>query len=218
MILLNRLKRLRFASTVLWCIGVLLTANFVISANNFTWYWWIPIIVGSGGLQFVITEIESALFTGNIPLPWSEQATQRTKWIFISSITVLLFDVLLQLGGVGIFLRYIGDSTSGDILRDNFGMTEQAISIISIIFILLLALLAAVGSEVLKMYADFIEDRFRPKLTEIRSEANRPRIQEQIRPSHPQEQVQQPNRLQAAIDAAVNSNVDNLSLQKRNKK
>lgn len=204
---MERLKRLRLASTVLWCIGVLLTANFVISANEFSWYWWAPIILASGGLQFVVTEIESALFTGNIPLPWSEIATQKTKWIFVSSIIVLLFDILIQLGGVGIFLRYVKESASGDVLRSSFGMTENAISILSVIFIVLLALLTAVGSEVLKMYADYVESSYRPKLNEHR-------IVDPVRKVI----EEQPNRVQVAVDAAVKSKIDNLSLNSRRQK
>lgn len=139
-------------------MGIALTVHFILSAKNLT-AWWIPVvIVLCVCTQYVFTELESALFSGKIPAPWSENATAKTKWIWSGAVTILLTDVFINIGGVGYVATFIRDSDTGKVLKTEFGSSDGMLKLLTSLIILVLALFVAIGPELLRIYAELSEN------------------------------------------------------------
>lgn len=109
-------------------------------------------------LQYGITKFESAIFSGSIAPPWSDRATTKTTSVWVGAVFVLLMDLVINLGGVGTVANFLKASATGDVLKNNFGANETALNIITGLIIIALAFLFAVGSELLKIYAETLEE------------------------------------------------------------
>lgn len=154
----GKVFRLQVARYVAFALSVVFTALFVISATDERRIWmWLIITVGATGVQYVFTEIESSLFSGKLPAPWNKDATTATNWVYTFATAVLLFDMLLQLGGVGTFIGYVEKSMTGDILSNDFRLSVDTIRYIKLFMIALLSLLSATGSEIFGMYITYIQ-------------------------------------------------------------
>lgn len=154
----NKSEELRLAAKILWFIGVALTSNFILSSINnehVILYGIVPVVCML--VQYAVTKITSAIFSGAIPPPWSKRAKTNTSWIWIGAVIILIMDVFINLGGVGEIARLITNSDSGDVMRNEFGASDSSLKAITGIFIIMLALLVAIGPELCYMYADIIE-------------------------------------------------------------
>jgi hypothetical protein len=155
----TRADELRSAAQILWHGGIALSTIYVKSAlPDLPGWTLIPIYLVCMALQYAVTLIESAVFSGSIPPPWSARATTKTSYIWVGASIVLLMDLLVNLGGVGTVANFLKDSATGDVLKNNFSASDTALNIIAGLMIIALAFLFAVGSELLKMYAETIED------------------------------------------------------------
>lgn len=199
----TKAQELRLAANILLFFGIVLTTNYVLSAKEYKWIVWPLVFVVCAAVQYVVTKIESALFSGSIPAPWSKLRSTRTTWIWVGAVIVLMMDILINLGGVGVIARFVKLSTSGEVLTNEFGATESGLSIITGLMILSLALLVAIGPELLKLFADIQETSL--EFTEIRSELPRLRQPEVERPAQVTP-VTPSDDIQAALTAARRNN------------
>lgn len=154
----TKADELRDASKILWHGGIALSTIYVKSAMPELPNWTlVPIYIVCMLLQYALTKIETAVFSGSIPHPWHENASTKTNYIWVGAMFMLLMDVVINLGGVGTVANFLKKSATGDVLKNNFGANETALSIITGLMIIALAFLFAVGSELLKMYAETLE-------------------------------------------------------------
>lgn len=156
----GKIFHLQLARVGVWILSVILTALFVITATGTDkWYAWVAIVVSSVVGQYIFTRLESALFSGDVPPPWHEDAKTPTNVVWFVACVILLTDMMLQMGGVGTFIGYVDKSMSGDILANDFGISESGIRIIKVLLITVLSFLSAVGSEVVGLYIAHLESK-----------------------------------------------------------
>lgn len=153
----TKVEKLRLTANILLFFGTVLTTNYVLSANDYQWFIWPIVFLICSAVQYVVTNIESAIFSGSIPSPWSDKRSTKTNWIWFGATIILLMDVIVNLGGVGIIANFIKDSASGDVLKDSFGTTPFGLQVVTGFFIVALALLVAIGPELARMYAETLE-------------------------------------------------------------
>lgn len=157
---LTKGEKLRLASKLTWIISAVLTTNFVRAVVGTESIFMFPVIFACCcGVQYAITLAESALFEGHIPPPWRIDWADAgpVPWIWSGALLCLILDVLLNLGGVSFFLLKINDSSTGVVLRSQFGADDAFISTLMILLTVAFSVLAAVGSELLDAYADIVE-------------------------------------------------------------
>ena len=200
---------MRLAANILLLFGTILTTNYVLSATAYNWYIWPLVFFACALVQYVVTKIESALFTGAIPSPWSTFRSTKTTWIWFGAIIILLMDIIINLGGVGTIARFIKESDSGQVLENEFGATKTGLNLITGFMILALALLVAIGPELARMFAEILETPLNFK--EIRSEQPR-----SLKPEIEQPRLisEQPSDIQEALQAARRNN--NFEIPRRN--
>ena len=195
--------------------GTILTTNYVLSAKDYIWYIWPLVFAVCAAVQYVVMKIESALFSGAIPSPWSTFRSTKTTWIWIGAVIILLMDIIVNLGGVGVVAKFVKLSSSGEVLTNEFGATTTGLNLITGFMILALALLVAIGPELLKLFADILETSLEFK--EVRSELPRSRKLEvelprvQAAPAVPSEPL---SEIQVALQAARRNN--NFDIPRRN--
>ena len=195
-------------ANILLLFGTILTTNYVLTAKDYTWYIWPVVFLICCAVQYVVTKIESAIFSGSIPSPWSDKRSTKTNWIWCGAIIVLLMDILVNLGGVGTIANFITTSASGEVLTNEFGATENGLKLIKGFMIFALALLVAIGPELAKMYADTLEPT--PAFGESPARPLPPRRTEDVPPETELSDVQK------ALNAARRNNT--YSIPERNTK
>lgn len=159
----------RLVANVIWCVGLALTVNFVLSGReDLVWYIYPITTVACAFVQYAITKVESLLLSGKIPAPWSRQAETRTSWVWYGLCVILGIDALVNIGGVGVVAKFFIKSDTGDILKSEFGTTDSGLQILKGFMIIALALFVAVAPELLRLYADIVE-REDSKFVEVKS-------------------------------------------------
>jgi hypothetical protein len=106
--------------------------------------------------QYVLTLAETALFDGTLPPLWKINWTEGgpLPWLMTGALLCLAVDVLLNLGGVGFAM---GKLHEADIGQATFNFSDALVLTIEKAGTLLFAMLCAVGPELLKAYAVYIE-------------------------------------------------------------
>lgn len=151
-------EKLRLTANIFWTLGCVLTTNFIFSANEIANWWMYPLILIVCVLvQYGMTNVESALFSGSIPPPWSKRRTTQTNWIWAGAATILSIDVFLNLGGVGTIAKFVRNSSSGDVLKSDFGASDLGINLVAAFFILAVSLFIAIGPELARLHAGILE-------------------------------------------------------------
>lgn len=156
----SKADRVRLAGKVLWYLGASTTAYFVyivLKAMNLEWYitWSIAIPLALA-VQYVLTMIETALFSGELPSPWALNWSEGgpLPWIMIGALLALLLDVLFNIGGVSYFLLKLNQT---DIGQEALGMSSSTVRIISIFVTMFFSVFLALGPELLDEFASFLE-------------------------------------------------------------
>ncbi len=93
-----------------------------------------------------------------LPAPWAVKYRDGgfLPWAMAGSITCLIMDILLNIGGVGFFMSKLHTS---DIGQQQFNMSQTLVSSIETIATIAFATLCAVGSELLDEFANYIEHK-----------------------------------------------------------
>lgn len=157
---LTKADKLRRASKVAWVISTILSAVWIHKVVSLTFtnpLAAIAITVAvSAGFQYVISLVESALFDGSLPAPWSPDWSWEGSlpWLWGGAIVCLLVDVMLNLGGVSVFTSKI---SSGDIAASQLDVGDEFVVYVSRFATIILAVLFAVASELLDEFAIYSE-------------------------------------------------------------
>ena len=177
----GKVKQLLLASKVCWVLSCAMTVNFVrqvlsgaIPDDTMAF---VAAVVISVAVQYVITMTESALFDGTLPAPWNVNwsAGGSIPWLVCGALVCLMLDVLLNVGGVAYFLGRLGTTDMGqDTIKVSQSLVTGIIWIVTIVF----AVFLAVGAELLKEFANFVEQRAYATADEIEMQEAR-RTQEQ---------------------------------------
>lgn len=156
----TKADKLRRASKVAWLISASMTGFWVysilaLSISNTTVVVALTVLV-SAGTQYVISLIESALFDGSLPAPWSADWAWEGSlpWLWGGAIVCLLVDVMMNLGGVSLFTSKLTDTNIG---QEQFQMTNEFVSFVAKSATFVLAVLFAVSSELLEEFAVYTE-------------------------------------------------------------
>lgn len=167
MLQMTRSGRARLASRVTWTLSAVMTSAFFISANDLNMWQSTITIAISFGVQFLLSEIESSLFSGKIPMPWQKGSSRITNAILFGAIGATLVDTAINLGGTGYFARNIRNSAVGDVLVNEFAASNEVLTTFIRFFTVFFALLFSLGPELLMLYADHLDTK--PGVTEARS-------------------------------------------------
>lgn len=156
---MTKSEKLRRASKACWLIGCVMTVNFIRVVLSATIPDPIICFVAAGlvsaGLQYVLTLMESSLFDGSLPPPWQVKWTEGGPIPFLvgAAVLCLAIDVMLNIGGVGMFMSRFEEATANDV----FTISAVVMNSLKIIGTVLLSVLFALGSELLDAYADLVE-------------------------------------------------------------
>lgn len=152
--LTRRQQDLLTASKVCWWLSAIMSILFikviVADAVSPLWYICYPLAIALGlGAQHLMTMTESILFSGEIPAPWRIDwaAGDRTVWIAVGALVCLLLDIILNFGGVNMFLSKLNTVNGMEQLPD------EIMKVLQVALIILFSAFLAVGPELLKELA-----------------------------------------------------------------
>ena len=157
---MSKADKLRLASKVAWLISSAMTGLWVYSVLALTiteWYQALGLtIVIAAGFQYVISLVESALFDGSLPAPWSLDWSWEGSlpWLWGGAVVCLLVDVMLNLGGVSIFTNRLADTGIG---QEQLELSSEFVQGVSKFATFVLAALFAVAPELLDEFAVYLE-------------------------------------------------------------
>lgn len=169
----RKVKGLRIASKVCWVLGALATGSFIYRGMSRavpdTTLALVLAVLLSLGLQWVLTMAESAIFDGTLPAFWSVdwKGGGPVPWLVVGAFFCLTIDVILNMGGVTLFIREMNAEDVGP-----FDASDYVIRTMQVIGTILFSIFVAIGSELLAEFADYIETN--PSRHESRTFSNRP--------------------------------------------
>lgn len=153
---MSKADKLRKAAQVAWVISGSFTAIWVWQALEGL----IPnqlvkgiiVTVIAIGFQYVVSLVESVLFDGSLPAPWSKEWSWEgsVPWLWAGAIVCLFVDVMLNLGGVSVFTARLT-------------ATDEFVASVSQGVTVILAILFAVAPELLNEFADFVDGKKQPR-------------------------------------------------------
>lgn len=159
---MSRVDKLIWASRICWLISLASTFNFVriVMAATFTDVT-VSLAVAflvSFGVQWVLTQAETALFDGTFPPPWKVKwrLGGAEAWLTVGALMSLLLDVLLNLGGIAFFFKALKDADLG---QDLIGIDAGILDVVTTVLAVGFAVFAAVGSELLLEFAKYIQSK-----------------------------------------------------------
>lgn len=157
---MSKADKLRRAGMVAWLISTAMTGFWVYnilkaSLDNVVVVLVLTVVI-SAGFQYVISLIESALFDGSLPAPWSADWSWEGSlpWLWSGAIVCLLVDVMMNLGGVSLFTSKLGVTNIG---QDQLEMTDEFVTFVAKSATFVIAVLFAVASELLDEFAVYAE-------------------------------------------------------------
>ncbi len=179
---MDQATKLDRASKACWFFGMIATANFfrVVIASNWATGMglsWVIALPCAMGVQWVFTLMTASLISGEFPafwrINWLEGGFLPVRYAF--ALMCLFVDVLLNVGGVGIFTSKLAET---DIGQDMFGMSPGFVSFLVVTITLGISIMLALGSEVLAEHRNQLTKGYRKP--EHKQEQKAKSIEEQV--------------------------------------
>lgn len=205
--LTEKAVRLRQAALFCWILGWVATATAVhqglSNTFKFEWYYTAPVaLISSFFLQRVFTSMESGITSGELPLPWKAGWTGQVCLPWVLAFVILFVDVLLNISAAYTILN------NADVGGTALGMSAGQENGVRSFVLVIVAVVIALGSEILREWADLIDPSMQDETTaqlneKVRQSNARPapdQAQQQAISRKQQKQLEHQQRLQAARD------------------